>query len=210
MSGKNENKKNIIEHLTNPNTYNSNPIKYHLNEIELNKNENINDMKQQSPLKEIENYNFKQQSNFIKKEININNNSVRLNKFIKFDEPKIKKKSKKKRIYNIFDSASKNNNFTNTARETKQNLWRLNSYKTIRLRNQSQTNDSNILTNGKNCTSKKFNQLNTNILKFNKCLFGVINNNYKNSSNAMNNKTIKILPEESRIQKLNSDIINYI
>ena len=78
------------------------------------------------------------------------------------------------------------------------------------MRNQSQTNDSNILTNGKNCTSKKFNQLNTNILKFNKCLFGVINNNYKNSSNAMNNKTIKILPEESRIQKLNSDIINYI
>ena len=210
LCGKNENKKNIIEHLTNPNTYNSNPIKYHLNEIELNKNENINDMKQQSPLKEIENYNFKQQSNFIKKEININNNSVRLNKFIKFDDPKIKKKLKKKRIYNIFDSASKNNNFTNTARETKQNLWRLNSYKTIRLRNQSQTNDSNILTNGKNCTSKKFNQLNTNILKFNKCLFGVINNNYKNSSNAMNNKTIKILPEESRIQKLNSDIINYI
>ena len=107
-------------------------------------------------------------------------------------------------------TVAKNNHFANTTRETKQNFWRLNSYRTIRLRNQSTTNDSNILTNGKNTTSKKFNQIETNILKFNKCLFGVINNNNKNYSNAMNNETIKILPEEPRIQKLNSDIINYI
>ena len=210
LSGKNENKKNIIEHLTNSNNYNSNTIKYHLNEIELNKNENINDMKQQSPLKEIENYNFKPPSNYIKKEININNNSSSINKFIKFDDSKIKKKFKKKKIFTNFDLGSKNNHFANTTRETKQNFWRLNSYRTIRLRNQSTTNDSNILTNGKNTTSKKFNQIETNILKFNKCLFGVINNNNKNYSNAMNNETIKILPEEPRIQKLNSDIINYI
>ena len=210
LSGKNENKKNIIEHLTNSNNYNSNTIKYHLNEIELNKNDNMNDIRQPSPLKEIENYNFKPPSNYIKKEININNNSSSINKFIKFDDSKIKKKFKKKKIFTNFDLGSKNNHFTNTTRETKQNFWRLNSYRTIRLRNQSTTNDSNILTNGKNTTSKKFNQIETNILKFNKCLFGVINNNNKNYSNAMNNETIKILPEEPRIQKLNSDIINYI
>ena len=210
LSGKNENKKNIIEHLTNSNNYNSNTIKYHLNEIELNKNDNMNDIRQPSPLKEIENYNFKPPSNYIKKEININNNSSSINKFIKFDDSKIKKKFKKKKIFTNFDLGSKNNHFANTTRETKQNFWRLNSYRTIRLRNQSTTNDSNILTNGKNTTSKKFNQIETNILKFNKCLFGVINNNNKNYSNAMNNETIKILPEEPRIQKLNSDIINYI
>ena len=210
LSGKNENKKNIIEHLTNSNNYNSNTIKYHLNEIELNKNDNMNDIRQPSPLKEIENYNFKPPSNYIKKEININNNSSSINKFIKFDDSKIKKKFKKKKIFTNFDLGSKNNHFANTTREIKQNFWRLNSYRTIRLRNQSTTNDSNILTNGKNTTSKKFNQIETNILKFNKCLFGVINNNNKNYSNAMNNETIKILPEEPRIQKLNSDIINYI
>ena len=210
LSGKNENKKNIIEHLTNSNNYNSNTIKYHLNEIELNKNDNINDIGQRTPLKEIENYNFKPPSNYIKKEININNNSSSINKFIKFDDSKIKKKFKKKKIFTNFDLGSKNNHFANTTRETKQNFWRLNSYRTIRLRNQSTTNDSNILTNGKNTTSKKFNQIETNILKFNKCLFGVINNNNKNYSNAMNNETIKILPEEPRIQKLNSDIINYL
>ena len=210
LSGKNENKKNIIEHLTNSNNYNINTIKYHLNEIELNKNDNINDIRQQTPLKEIENYNFKPPSNYIKKEININKNSSSINKFIKFDDSKIKKKFKKKKIFTNFDLGSKNNHFANTTRETKQNFWRLNSYRTIRLRNQSTTNDSNILTNGKNTTSKKFNQIETNILKFNKCLFGVINNNNKNYSNAMNNETIKILPEEPRIQKLNSDIINYI
>ena len=210
LSGKNENKKIIIEHLTNSNNYNSNTIKYHLNEIELNKNDNMNDIGQRTPLKEIENYNFKPPSNYIKKEININNNSSSINKFIKFDDSKIKKKFKKKKIFTNFDLGSKNNHFANTTRETKQNFWRLNSYRTIRLRNQSTTNDSNILTNGKNTTSKKFNQIETNILKFNKCLFGVINNNNKNYSNAMNNETIKILPEEPRIQKLNSDIINYI
>ena len=210
LSGKNENKKNIIEHLTNSNNYNSNTIKYHLNEIELNKNDNMNDIGQRTPLKEIENYNFKPPSNYIKKEININNNSSSINKFIKFDDSKIKKKFKKKKIFTNFDLGSKNNHFANTTRETKQNFWRLNSYRTIRLRNQSTTNDSNILTNGKNTTSKKFNQIETNILKFNKCLFGVINNNNKNYSNAMNNETIKILPEEPRIQKLNSDIINYL
>ena len=210
LSGKNENKKNIIEHLTNSNNYNINTIKYHLNEIELNKNDNMNDIGQRTPLKEIENYNFKPPSNYIKKEININNNSSSINKFIKFDDSKIKKKFKKKKIFTNFDLGSKNNHFANTTRETKQNFWRLNSYRTIRLRNQSTTNDSNILTNGKNSTSKKFNQIETNILKFNKCLFGVINNNNKNYSNAMNNETIKILPEEPRIQKLNSDIINYI
>ena len=210
LSGKNENKKNIIEHLTNSNNYNSNTIKYHLNEIELNKNDNMNDIRQRTPLKEIENYNFKPPSNYIKNEININNNSSSINKFIKFDDSKIKKKFKKKKIFTNFDLGSKNNHFANTTRETKQNFWRLNSYRTIRLRNQSTTNDSNILTNGKNTTSKKFNQIETNILKFNKCLFGVINNNNKNYSNAMNNETIKILPEEPRIQKLNSDIINYI
>ena len=210
LSGKNENKKNIIEHLTNSNNYNSNTIKYHLNEIELNKNDNMNDIGQRTPLQEIGNYNFKPPSNYIKKEININNNSSSINKFIKFDDSKIKKKFKKKKIFTNFDLGSKNNHFANTTRETKQNFWRLNSYRTIRLRNQSTTNDSNILTNGKNTTSKKFNQIETNILKFNKCLFGVINNNNKNYSNAMNNETIKILPEEPRIQKLNSDIINYI
>ena len=212
LSGKNENKKNIIEHLTNPNNYNCNTIKYHLNEIELNKNNNINDIRHQSSLKEIENYNFKPQSNYIKKEIMINNNTSRLNKFIKLDDFKKKKKLKKKKIITFYDLGSKNNNFTNTARETKQNFWRMNSYKTIRIRNQSQTNDSNILSNAKNSTSKKFDQIETNILKFNKCLFGVINNNYKNYSNIINNETIKILPEpeESRIQKLNSDIIKYI
>ena len=210
LSGKNENKKNIIEHLTNSNNYNINTIKYHLNEIELNKNDNMNGIGQRTPLKEIENYNFKPPSNYIKKEININNNSSSINKFIKFDDSKIKKKFKKKKIFTNFDLGSKNNHFANTTRETKQNFWRLNSYRTIRLRNQSTTNDSNILTNGKNSTSKKFNQIETNILKFNKCLFGVINNNNKNYSNAMNNETIKILPEEPRIQKLNSDIINYI
>ena len=210
LSGKNENKKIIIEHLTNSNNYNSNTIKYHLNEIELNKNDNMNDIGQRTPLQEIGNYNFKPPSNYIKKEININNNSSSINKFIKFDDSKIKKKFKKKKIFTNFDLGSKNNHFANTTRETKQNFWRLNSYRTIRLRNQSTTNDSNILTNGKNTTSKKFNQIETNILKFNKCLFGVINNNNKNYSNAMNNETIKILPEEPRIQKLNSDIINYI
>ena len=42
-----------------------------------------------------------------------------------------------KKIFTNFDLGSKNNHFANTTRETKQNFWRLNSYRTIRLRNQS-------------------------------------------------------------------------
>ena len=206
FSGKNENQKNIIEYLTNPNYYNYNAINFHLNEIELNKNDNVNDIRLQSLSKD----NFKPESNYIKREININNNSSRLSKLIKFNDSKIKKKLKKKKIFSINDTSSKNNIFINTTRDNK-NIWRLNSYRTIRISKPSQINDSiNIIPKMKKNNSKIFSPKDKSILTFNKCLFGVTNNNYINYSDAMNLETVKIISEKPRVQNMNSDIINYI
>ena len=203
---KNENKKNIMEQLTNPNYYKSNPIYLHINKIELNKNDNVNDKLQQSSPNEIERYTYKTHSIYIKKNTNNNNNSSNLSRLIKFSDSQIKKKLKKKKIFTIYEPSTKINNIANTARESKQKFWRLNSYKTIRIRKQSQTNSS-IKTY---YNMQKSNSKDKNISSFSKCIFGVNNNNYKNYSNFMSNETMKILSEESRIQKMNSDIINLI
>ena len=58
--------------------------------------------------------------------------------------------------------------------------------------------------------SKIFSPKDKSILTFNKCLFGVTNNNYINYSDAMNLETVKIISEKPRVQNMNSDIINYI
>ena len=207
------------------NYYNSNPINLHLNKIEFkskNKTQLINnilknnskDYPSKSPFKEIEKCKFKSTSPQFKNDINYNkyNNSPGMGKFMKFNDSKTFRKFKKKKFFALYDSGLKINNLANTMRIGKQKALKLNNYKTIRIRKKYQSN-TNILNNATTKINKnKYKQLNS--IKrpascYVKCLIGISNNN-RNCSGFIHHKTLKLLSEESRVQNLNSDIINLI
>ena len=93
----------------------------------------------------------------------------------------------------------------------KKKYLKLNNYKTIQIRKQYQSNTINdITTKYNNNKNKKQDILDRPISAFSRTLLGINNNNNRNYSCFMNNETMKILSEDSRVPKLNSDIINLI
>ena len=88
----------------------------------------------------------------------------------------------------------------------------LSSYKTIRIKKKYQANTINNITTKSNIdyNTKKQETAERPISAYSKCLLGINNNNYRNYSNYFENKTEKIVLEDSRMQNLNSDIINFI
>lgn len=222
--------------IINKNYYNSKPINLHLNKIEFpsnnksqnkihliktikqNSNSNINDNKQLTKDKEIEKYNFKSATPSIKNESifnnKINNNTANVTKFIKFSASKVCRKLKKKKLFNLYDSSLKSsNNLTSIIKTNKQKTLDVNNYKTIRISkkyNSNTNNNNNITTKDNNDSSaKKPNLMERPISAYSKCLLG-INNYYRNNSFVPSNETMKFIHDDSRIQKLNSDIINLI
>ena len=225
FSEKEENQKNTsnsTNHVSNNNYYNSNPINLHLNKIEfktknksfiktIDKNKNMKDFAQQSPIKEIERYNHKYKVSYNKNEINNNkcNNYINKNQFTKLNELKLKKLRRKKYFISN-DSSFKNSNINNVLKTNKKKYLKLNNYKTIQIRKQYQSNTINDMTTKyNNNKNKKLDILDRPISAFSRSLLG-INNKNRNYSCFMNNETLKILSEDSRVPKLNSDIINLI
>jgi len=231
---KEEDKKNMIE-SSKPvqNYYNSKPINLHLNKIEFpyktkpknatqliqkeekNNNNNKNVIQKPSPLIEIKRYKFKSKTPCFKKDMNFNrkiDNSSHINKFTKLSESKIMKKLKKKKFFTLYDTSLKNSNLTSIIKTNKQKALDINSYKTIRIRKKYQSNTlNNITTKGSNDNnSKKTNKIERPISAYSKCLLGINNYKYKSYSNFYDNDNIKMVSEDSRIQNLNSDIINLI
>ena len=207
------------------NYYNSNPINLHLNKIEFNsktrkqlinniEKNNSKDFTPKSPFNVIEQNKYKSPTSHFKKNINNNkyNNSPGISKFMKFNESKLFMKFKKKKYFALYDSCLKINNLANEMKKNKQKALKLNNYKTIRIRKKYQSN-VNILNNTaakiKNNNFKKFNLIGRPLSSHIKCLIG-INNNIRNCSSSMSNRTVKLFSEESRVQNLNSDIINLI
>ena len=229
FSEKEENQKNTsnsTNHVSNNNYYNSNPINLHLTKIEfktknksknksfiktIEKNKNMKDFAQQSPIKEIERYNHKYKVSYNKNEINNNkcNNYINKNQFTKLNELKLKKLRRKKYFISN-DSSFKNSNINNVLKTNKKKYLKLNNYKTIQIRKQYQSNTINDMTTKyNNNKNKKLDILDRPISAFSRSLLG-INNKNRNYSCFMNNETLKILSEDSRVTKLNSDIINLI
>ena len=229
FSEKEENQKNTsnsTNHVSNNNYYNSNPINLHLNKIEfktknksknksfiktIEKNKNMKDFAQQSPIREIERYNHKYKVSYNKNEINNNkcNNYINKNQFTKLNELKLKKLRRKKYFISN-DSSFKNSNINNVFKTNKKKYLKLNNYKTIQIRKQYQSNTINDMTTKyNNNKNKKLDILDRPISAFSRSLLG-INNKNRNYSCFMNNETLKILSEDSRVTKLNSDIINLI
>ena len=207
------------------NYYNSNPINLHLNKIEFNsktrkqlinniEKNNSKDFTPKSPFNIIEQYKYKSPTSHFKKNVNNNkyNNSHGISKFMKFNESKLFMKFKKKKYFALYDSCLKINNLANEMKKNKQKALKLNNFKTIRIRKKYQSN-ANILNNTaakiKNNNFKKFNLIGRPLSSHIKCLIG-INNNIRNCSSSMSNRTVKLFSEESRVQNLNSDIINLI
>ena len=217
-----------------PNYYNSNPINLHLNKIEfpnknnsknkmqinkiIQKNNNSNEMKQKPQIQGIERYKYKAKTPSFKSEINFNkkmnnyNYSTQLNKFMKFSESKVMKKLKKKNLFSLYDTSLKSNNQTSILKANKQKMMDLSSYKTIRIKKKYQANTINNITTKSNIdyNTKKQETAERPISAYSKCLLGINNNNYRNISNYFENETIKIVSEDTRMQNLNSDIINLI
>ena len=127
-------------------------------------------------------------------------------------ESKIMKKLKKKKFFTLYDTSLKNSNLTSIIKTNKQKALDINSYKTIRIRKKYQSNTlNNITTKGSNDNnSKKTNKIERPISAYSKCLLGINNYKYKSYSNFYDNDNIKMVSDDSRIQNLNSDIINLI
>ena len=232
-----EDNKNTKSNIS-PNYYNSNPINLHLNKIEfpnknnsknkmqinkiIQKNNNNNEMKQKPQIQGIERYKYKAKTPSFKSEINFNkkmnnyNYSTQLNKFMKFSESKVMKKLKKKNLFSFYDTSLKSNNQTSILKANKQKMMDLSSYKTIRIKKKYQANTINNITTKSNIdyNTKKQETIERPISAYSKCLLGInnnnYNNNYRNISNYFENETIKIVSEDTRMQNLNSDIINFI
>ena len=188
------------------NYYNSKPINLIQKEEKNNK---------PSPLIEIERYKYKSKTPCFKKDMNFNrkiDNSSHINKFTKLSESKIMKKLKKKKFFTLYDTSLKNSNLTSIIKTNKQKALDINSYKTIRIRKKYQSNTlNNITTKGANDNnSKKTNKVERPISAYSKCLLGINNYKYKSYSNFYDNDNIKMVSDNSRIQNLNSDIINLI
>ena len=225
------NNKNTKSNIS-PNYYKSNPITLHLNKIEFSndnnsknkaqinkiseKNNNNNEMNQKPQIHRIENYKYKVKTPSFNSEINFNkkmNNyyySTQSSKFIKFNESKIIKKNKEKNLFSLYNNSLKSNNQTSILKENNQKLVDHNGYKTIRIKKKYQADTVHTTKLNTDYNIKKQITMERPISAFSKCLLGINNNNYRNYSNYFENKTEKIVLEDSRMQNLNSDIINFI
>ena len=226
------------KNLVNQNYYNSKPILLHLNRIEfpyknksnfkstlIKKREKINDFndnKQPSSIKEIERYKFKSTSPCFKKEIDFNNKinnnyTSNLSKFMKYNETKAaQRKLKKKKFFTLYDSGLRDKNLTSIVKSTKKKVVDVGGYKTIRINKKYQSDTVNTVTTKDNndTYTQKLNKIERPISAYSKCLFGINsnnnNNNYRNNTKCFGNETLKIVSEDTRMQNLNSDIINLI
>ena len=223
---KEEDKKNMIDsskHIQN--YYNSKPINLHLNKIEFpykTKSKNATQLIQKeeknnkpSPLIEIERYKYKSKTPCFKKDMNFNrkiDNYSHINKFKKFSESKIMKKLKKKKFFTLYDTSLKNSNLSSIIKTNKQKNLDINSYKTIRIRKKYQANTINNITTktSNDNNTKKSNKLDRPISAYSKCLLGINNNKYKSYSNFFDNDNRIMVSEDTRMQNINSDIINLI
>ena len=88
----------------------------------------------------------------------------------------------------------------------------LNSYKTIRIKKNYQSNTINNITSKPNNDNNNKNKkaMERPVSAYNKCLLGIYNNNFKNYSKLYKLETLKFISEDSNIPNLNSDIINLI
>ena len=223
---KEEDKKNMIDsskHIQN--YYNSKPINLHLNKIEFpykTKSKNATQLIQKeeknnkpSPLIEIERYKYKSKTPCFKKDMNFNrkiDNYSHINKFKKFSESKIMKKLKKKKFFTLYDTSLKNSNLSSIIKTNKQKNLDINSYKTIRIRKKYQANTINNITTktSNDNNTKKSNKLDRPISAYSKCLLGINNNKYKSYSKFFDNDNRIMVSEDTRMQNINSDIINLI
>ena len=139
-------------------------------------------------------------------------NYSHINKFKKFSESKIMKKLKKKKFFTLYDTSLKNSNLSSIIKTNKQKNLDINSYKTIRIRKKYQANTINNITTktSNDNNTKKSNKLDRPISAYSKCLLGINNNKYKSYSNFFDNDNRIMVSEDTRMQNINSDIINLI
>ena len=210
---KEENKENMIE-TPRCKAYHkffySNPINLHLNKIQFKDNNEDNNKTKSSPINKIEKYSFKSNTLTAKVEKNINNTS-QTNKLIKFNELKKNKKLKKKKFCILFDSGAKSMNQSNMIKSIKPKFIKSNDNKTIKVENKFRTNyNHNITLKEIDKNIKKFATLTRPVSVYNKAFLEMNINNNKNNSNYIDNRIQKLFSEDSKIQKLNSDIIDLI
>ena len=210
---KEENKENMIEtprRKAYHKFFYSNPINLHLNKIQFKDNNEDNNKTKSSPINKIEKYSFKSNTLTAKVEKNINNTS-QTNKLIKFNELKKNKKLKKKKFCILFDSGAKSMNQSNMIKSIKPKFIKSNDNKTIKVENKFRTNyNHNITLKEIDKNIKKFATLTRPVSVYNKAFLEMNINNNKNNSNYIDNRIQKLFSEDSKIQKLNSDIIDLI
>ena len=210
---KEENKENMIEtprRKAYHKFFYSNPINLHLNKIQFKDNNEDNNKTKSSPINKIEKYSFKSNTLTTKVEKNINNTS-QTNKLIKFNELKKNKKLKKKKFCILFDSGAKSMNQSNMIKSIKPKFIKSNDNKTIKVENKFRTNyNHNITLKEIDKNIKKFATLTRPVSVYNKAFLEMNINNNKNNSNYIDNRIQKLFSEDSKIQKLNSDIIDLI
>ena len=213
---KEENKENMIE-TPRCKAYHkffySNPINLHLNKIQFKDNNEDNNKTKSSPINKIEKYSFKSNTLTAKVEKNIKsfNNTSQTNKLIKFNELKKNKKLKKKKFCILFDSGAKSMNQSNMIKSIKPKFIKSNDNKTIKVENKFRTNyNHNITLKEIDKNIKKFATLTRPVSVYNKAFLEMNINNNKNNSNYIDNRIQKLFSEDSKIQKLNSDIIDLI
>ena len=209
---KEENKENMIEtprRKAYHKFFYSNPINLHLNKIQFKDNNEDNNKTKSSPINKIEKYSFKSNTLTAKVEKNIKsfNNTSQTNKLIKFNELKKNKKLKKKKFCILFDSGAKSMNQSNMIKSIKPKFIKSNDNKTIKVENKFRTNyNHNITLKEIDKNIKKFATLTRPVSVYNKAFLEMNINNNKNNSNRIQ----KLFSEDSKIQKLNSDIIDLI
>ena len=213
---KEENKENMIEtprRKAYHKFFYSNPINLHLNKIQFKDNNEDNNKTKSSPINKIEKYSFKSNTLTAKVEKNIKsfNNTSQTNKLIKFNELKKNKKLKKKKFCILFDSGAKSMNQSNMIKSIKPKFIKSNDNKTIKVENKFRTNyNHNITLKEIDKNIKKFATLTRPVSVYNKAFLEMNINNNKNNSNYIDNRIQKLFSEDSKIQKLNSDIIDLI
>ena len=211
---KEENKENMIEtprRKAYHKFFYSNPINLHLNKIQFKDNNEDNNKTKSSPINKIEKYSFKSNTLTAKVEKNIKsfNNTSQTNKLIKFNELKKNKKLKKKKFCILFDSGAKSMNQSNMIKSIKPKFIKSNDNKTIKVENKFRTNyNHNITLKEIDKNIKKFATLTRPVSVYNKAFLEM--NINKNNSNYIDNRIQKLFSEDSKIQKLNSDIIDLI
>ncbi len=102
-------------------------------------------------------------------------------------------------------------NQSNMIKSIKPKFIKSNDNKTIKVENKFRTNyNHNITLKEIDKNIKKFATLTRPVSVYNKAFLEMNINNNKNNSNYIDNRIQKLFSEDSKIQKLNSDIIDLI